>query len=391
MQPFVHLHVHTQFSVLDGQASVTALVDKAVADGMPGLAITDHGNMFGIKEFFNYVNKINKKRKEAGEEPFKPIFGCEMYVANESLHTHTDKKDTGRHLIVLAKNETGYHNLIKIVSQAYTEGFYSHPRTDKHELAAHAEGLIVCSACLGGEVPRLITAGRIDDAEKAILWYKEVFGDDYYLELQRHKATVPRANHDAYPMQQQVNAVLIEMARKHNIRLVATNDVHFVNEEDAEAHDRLICVATGKDLNDPTRMLYSKQEWMKSTAEMNELFADVPEALASTVEILDKVETYSIDHKPILPNFPLPEGFTDNDDYLRHLTYVGAHRRWGDTLTEEQTERIDFELSTIKNMGFPGYFLIVQDFIAAGRERGVSIGPGRGSAACSAVAYCLGI
>lgn len=391
MQPFVHLHVHTQYSVLDGQASVKGLVDKAIADGMPGLAITDHGNMFGIKEFFNYVKKINSKRKEEGLEPFKPIFGCEMYVANESLLSHTDKRDTGRHLIVLAKNEVGYHNLVKIVSRAWVDGFYSHPRTDKADLAAHAEGLIVCSACLGGEIPKLITAGRIDEAERQILWYKETFGEDYYLELQRHKATVPRANHEVYPLQQEVNAVLIEMARKHGIKLVATNDVHFTNAEDAEAHDRLICVSTGRDLNDPTRMLYTKQEWMKTTAEMNELFADVPEALANTVEVLDKVEMYSIDHKPILPNFPLPDGFTDNDDYLRHLTYEGAYCRWGKELTDEQKERIDFELETIKNMGFPGYFLIVQDFIRAGRERGVSVGPGRGSAAGSAVAYCLEI
>lgn len=391
MQPFVHLHVHTQYSVLDGQATVKGLVDKAIADGMPGLAITDHGNMFGIKEYFNYVKKINAKRSEEGLEPFKPIFGCEMYVANESLLTHTDKKDTGRHLIVLAKNETGYHNLIKIVSRAWTDGFYSHPRTDKSELASHAEGLIVCSACLGGEIPKLITAGRIDEAEKQVLWYKEIFGDDYYLELQRHKATVPHANHEAYPLQQEVNAVLVELARKHGIKLVATNDVHFTNEEDAEAHDRLICVSTGKDLNDPTRMLYTKQEWMKTTAEMNALFADIPEALSNTVELLNKVETYTIDHKPILPNFPLPDGFTDNDDYLRYLTYEGAYRRWGRDLTDEQRERIDFELDTIKNMGFPGYFLIVQDFIRAGRERGVSIGPGRGSAAGSAVAYCLDI
>lgn len=391
MESFVHLHVHTQFSVLDGQASVQALVDKAVADGMPGLAVTDHGNMFGIKEFSNYVNKINKKLKEEGKEPFKPIFGCEMYVANESLTTHTDKNDRGRHLIVLAKNETGYHNLIKIVSRAWTDGFYGHPRTDKEELSSHREGLIVCSACLGGEIPMLIRAGRLDDAEKSVLWFKETFGDDYYIELQRHKATVPRANHETYPIQQEVNKVLIELARKHDIKIICTNDVHFVNEEDAEAHDRLICISTGKDLNDPTRMLYSKQEWMKTTAEMNELFADIPESLSNTLEILNKVETYSIDHKPILPNFPLPEGFTNNDDYLRHLTYEGAYRRWGRELTEEQKERIDFELDTIKNMGFPGYFLIVQDFIAAGRARGVSIGPGRGSAAGSAVAYCLNI
>ena len=391
MEKFVHLHVHTQYSLLDGQASVKALVDKAIADGMPGLAITDHGNMFAIKEFFNYVNKVNKGFKEEGKPEFKPIFGCEMYVANKSMLEHTDKNDRGRHLIVLAKNETGYHNLIKLVSRAYTDGFYGRPRTDKTELAKHREGLIVASACIGGEVPQLIRAGRLDEAEQTILWFKETFGEDYYLELQRHKATVPRANHECYPIQVEVNKVLIDFARKHDIKLICTNDVHFVNEEDAEAHDRLICINSGKDLNDPTRMLYSKQEWMKTTAEMNELFGDIPEALANTIEILDKVTPYSIDHKPILPNFPLPDGFTDNDDYLRYLTYQGAYRRWGKELTEEQKERIDFELDTIKNMGFPGYFLIVQDFIAAGRARGVSIGPGRGSAAGSAVAYCLDI
>lgn len=420
MQPFIHLHVHSQFSVLDGQASIPALVDKAIADGMKGLAITDHGNMFGIKEFFNYVKKKNGKINDAikankkaletakekenaeeverllsenaelGKKLFKPIFGCEMYVANKSLLEHTDKKDTGRHLVVLAKNEKGYHNLIKIVSRAWTEGFYSHPRTDKTELAKHHEGLIVCSACLGGEIPRLIQAGEIEEAERQVEWFKNTFGDDYYIELQRHKATVPRANHAVYQVQESVNPELIRIARKFDIKLVCTNDVHFVNEDDAEAHDRLICVSTGKDLDDPKRMLYSKQEWMKTQEEMNALFSDIPEALSNTIEILDKVEFYSIDHGPILPNFPLPEGFTNNDDYLRHLTYEGAKRRWG-TLTEEQQERIDFELNTIKNMGFPGYFLIVQDFIAAGRRLGVSVGPGRGSAAGSAVAYCLDI
>ncbi|MDE7396405.1 MAG: DNA polymerase III subunit alpha, partial [Muribaculum sp.] len=420
MQPFIHLHVHTQYSVLDGQASVQKLVDKAIADGMPGLAITDHGNMFGIKEYYNYVNKLNgkvkgsiakaeealKEAQDASDEArvaelqteiaalrrkiFKPIFGCEMYVAAGSLKEHRDKRDTGRHLVVLAKNEKGYHNLIKIVSQAWTEGFYSHPRTDKEALRTHAEGLIVCSACLGGEIPRLIMAGDIEGAEQTMLWFKEVFGDDYYVELQRHKTDRPGANTDVFDDQQIVNPVLVQLARKHGIKLVATNDVHFVNEDDAEAHDRLICVSTGKLLTDDNRMRYTKQEWMKTTAEMNEIWADIPEALSNTVEILDKVETYSIDHKPILPNFPLPDGFTDNDDYLRYLTYEGAKRRWG-TPDKEQTERIDFELETIKNMGFPGYFLIVQDFIQAGRDRGVSIGPGRGSAAGSAVAYCLGI
>lgn len=423
MQPFVHLHVHSQYSVLDGQASVKVLVDKAIANGMRGIALTDHGNMFGIKELTDYVNKKNKDvdgeiknlkktieelksadavdqealskaetaLKEAESKIFTPIIGCEMYVADNDMTDRSNKKDIGRHLIVLAKNQHGYHNLIKLVSNAWTDGYYYHPRTDKKQLEKYHEDLIVCSACLGGEVPKLITAGHIEEAEKSILWFKKVFGEDYYLELQRHKATVARANQEAYPLQQEVNRVLIEMSKKHNIKLVCTNDVHFVNEEDAEAHDRLICVSTGTFLDDDKRMLYTKQEWMKTQEEMNELFADVPEALSNTQEVLGKVERYSIEHGPILPNFPLPEGFTDNNDYLRHLVLVGAEKRWGKNLTDEQKERIDFELETIKNMGFPGYFLIVQDFIGAAREIGVSVGPGRGSAAGSAVAYCLGI
>ena len=423
MQPFVHLHVHSQYSVLDGQASVKALVDKAIANGMRGIALTDHGNMFGIKELTDYVNKKNKDvdgeiknlkktieelksadavdqealskaetaLKEAESKIFTPIIGCEMYVADNDMTDRSNKKDIGRHLIVLAKNQHGYHNLIKLVSNAWTDGYYYHPRTDKKQLEKYHEDLIVCSACLGGEVPKLITAGHIEEAEKSILWFKKVFGEDYYLELQRHKVTVARANQEAYPLQQEVNKVLIEMSKKHNIKLVCTNDVHFVNEEDAEAHDRLICVSTGTFLDDDKRMLYTKQEWMKTQEEMNELFADVPEALSNTQEVLGKVERYSIEHGPILPNFPLPEGFTDNNDYLRHLVLVGAEKRWGKNLTDEQKERIDFELDTIKNMGFPGYFLIVQDFIGAAREIGVSVGPGRGSAAGSAVAYCLGI
>ena len=276
------------------------------------------------------------------------------------------------------------------MSQAWTEGFYSHPRTDKEALYNHREGLIVCSACLGGEIPRLIQAGEIEEAERQVKWFKDTFGDDYYIELQRHKTNKPGGNTDTYEVQERVNPELIRIARKYDIKIIATNDVHFVNEEDAEAHDRLICVSTNKFLTDEKRMRYTKQEWMKTQAEMNEVWADLPEALTNTLEILDKVTTYTIDHKPILPNFPLPEGFNDNDEYLRYLTYEGAKRRWGEP-NEEQRERLDFELDTIKNMGFPGYFLIVQDFIRAGRERGVSIGPGRGSAAGSAVAYCLDI
>ncbi len=473
MVPFIHLHVHSQFSVLDGQASVDALVDKAMADGQKGLALTDHGNMFGIKEFFNYVKKKQGKFKDevkklsaelqtAKEEgaddkvveletsieklrkkiAFKPIFGCEMYVAKNSLHDRTDKDDKGRHLIVLAKNQTGYKNLIKLVSKAWTEGQYYHPRTDKSELEKHHEGLIVCSACLGGEIPRHIMNGDISEAERQVQWFKGIFGDDYYIELQRHKATVVRADHSTFEKQTAVNAELLRMAEKFNIKVICTNDVHFVNEDDAEAHERLLCVSTGKKLADQGRMLYTKQEWMKTQAEMNEVFADIPVALSNTLEILDKVEIYDIDHAPIMPNFEIPAEFgteeeyrsrlTEKDlfdeftrdengnvvlseedakakikklggydklyrikfeaDYLAKLAYEGARKRYGEELSDELKERIKFELHIMKTMGFPGYFLIVQDFINAARDRlGVSVGPGRGSAAGSAVAYCLGI
>ena len=482
MQDFVHLHVHTHYSILDGQASIARLVDKAMANGMRGMAITDHGNMFGIKEFFNYVNKKNggtngdikklKKRikeleagAEAGEEwngdaqaelsdcrtrlpelqkkLFKPIIGCEMYVARRRLFNKDGKEDQGGyHLVVLAKNEKGYHNLIKLVSKAWTEGYYNRPRTDRVELEKYREGLIVCSACLGGEVPRKILNGRLDDAEEAVQWYKNTFGDDYYLELQLHKATVPRANHETYGLQVQANEKLIELSKKYGIKLICSNDVHFVEEENAEAHDRLICLSTSKELDDPKRMLYSKQEWFKTREEMNALFADIPEALSNTCDICDQVEFYSIDHAPIMPNFAIPEEFgteegyrqtyTEEDlfneftrdengnvvlseedahakikrlggydklyrikleaDYLKELTMIGAKKLYGDPLSEEVQERLNFELYIMKTMGFPGYFLIVQDFIgAARRELGVSVGPGRGSAAGSAVAYCLGI
>ncbi len=441
MSKFVHLHVHTQYSLLDGQASINALVDKAKADGMPGIAITDHGNMYGIKEFFNYVNKINSGVEEP-DKKFKPIFGCEVYVAEKTLYEHVDKRDIGRHLIILAKNEKGYHNLVKIVSKAWTEGFYMHPRTDKNEIEKYHEGLIICSACLGGEIPKLLMAGDFEEADRRVAWWKSLMGEDYYIELQRHKATVPRANHEVYEEQRRIEPMLIELARKHNIKLVATNDVHFVNEEDAEAHDRLICLSTNKYLNDENRMLYTKQEWMKTTDEMSKLFADIPEALENTAEILDKVETYNIDHAPIMPNFEIPKEFgteeeyrqrlTEKDlfdeftqdengnvvlseeeahkkikklggyeklyrikfeaDYLAKLAYEGAEVRYGSPLSPELKERIKFELHIMKTMGFPGYFLIVQDFINAARnELGVSVGPGRGSAAGSCVAYCLGI
>ena len=388
MIPFVHLHVHSQYSILDGMAPVKALVDKAIADGMRGMALTDHGNMYGIKELHDYVAKLNKKR--GNDEKFKPIFGCEVYVANKDRHDRNDKNDKGNHLILLAKNLQGYKNLIKIVSHGWTEGMYYHPRTDHSELEKYHEGIICCSACLGGEVPQHIMNGRLNQARETVQWFKSVFGDDYYLELQRHKATVANANHETYERQCEVNEVLLQFARELGVKLVCTNDSHFVNENDADAHERLICVSTGRTLKEETSMSYSKQEWFKTTEEMNQVFADIPEALQNTNEILDKVEIYSIDHAPILPDFPLPDGFDNEDDYLRYLVYEGAKERWPN-LDDEHRERIDFELETIKNMGFPGYFLIVQDYIRMAPKLGCSVGPGRGSAAGSAVAYCLGI
>ncbi len=446
MEDFIHLHVHTYYSLLDGQSPVEKLVDKAIANGMRGMAITDHGNMFGVKELFNYCNKVNGKLKKEGKEPFKPIFGCEMYVAHRKKSDRVKEKGDmgGYHLIVLAKNYNGYKNLIKLVSRAWVDGYYMRPRTDREDLEKYHEDLIVCSACIAGEVPAKILKNDIAGAKEAIEWYKNLFGDDYYLELQRHEVRDPhqRANRETFPLQQQANKVLMELAKEYGIKLVCTNDCHFVNQDNAEAHDHLLCLATGKDLDDPNRMLYTKQEWFKTREEMNEVFADVPEALSNTLEILDKVEFYSIDHSPIMPFFPIPKEFgTEEDtrkritpeelfrefttdengndimsqeeaeskikklggidklyrikfeaDYLAKLAYDGAKRLYGDPLPEEVSERVKFELHIMKTMGFPGYFLIVQDFInSAQDELGVMVGPGRGSAAGSVVAYCLGI
>ena len=476
MEDFIHLHVHTFYSILDGQSKIKNLVNKAIGDGMRGMAITDHGDMFGIKEFHDICNDVNKGRKKEGLEPFKPIFGCEMYVAKYGPKEQKNGKQdqSGYHLIVLAKNYQGYKNLIKLVSNSWVDGYYMRPRTDRADLERYHEGLIVCSACIAGEVPRKILNGDIAGAREAIEWYHNLFGDDYYLELQRHEVKDPtiRANRETFPLQQQANKVLIELAHEYGIKLICSNDVHFVDQENAEAHDHLLCLSTNKDLDDPTRMLYSKQEWFKTKAEMNDIFSDVPEALSNTLEILDKVEIYSLDHDPIMPFFPIPESFgteeqwrqkfseedlyreftTDENgenplpreegekkikklggydklyrikfeaDYLAKLAYEGAYKRYGaphqpplggeeESLTTEEIiaalsalppqggpggtevlDRIRFELHIMKAMGFPGYFLIVQDFINSARdELDVWVGPGRGSAAGSVVAYCLGI
>ena len=447
MEDFVHLHVHTQYSILDGQSKIPHLVDKAIKDGMKGMAVTDHGVMFGIKELTDYCAKVNKDRKKEGLEPFKPIIGCEMYVARRRKEDREkDKGDmSGYHLIVLAKNYNGYKNLIQLVSNAWVDGYYMRPRTDRADLEKYHEDLIVCSACIAGEVPSKILHGDIEGAREACEWYHNLFGDDYYLELQRHEVKEPLpflANREAFQLQQKANKVLIEMAREYGIKLVCTNDCHFEDKETAEAHDHLLCIATGKDLDDPNRMRYSKQEWFKTRQEMNDVFSDIPEALSNTLEVLDKVEIYSIDHGPIMPFFPIPESFGTEEqlrqkvseedlykeftsdengenqlppeegqkvidrlggydkiyrikfeaEYLRHLAYEGARQLYGDPLPADVDEHVNFELHVMKTMGFPGYFLIVSDFIRAAREElGVMVGPGRGSAAGSVVAYCLGI
>jgi len=456
MSTFVHLHVHSHYSILDGMSSISGLVDKASKTGMNAVALTDHGSMFGIKEFFNTTKKKNAKVKDqilslekqladseiseeeknevllqlkaARKKLFKPIIGCETYVAKRGLLSKDGNDDrSGYHLVLLAKNKKGYQNLCKLVSTAWIDGFYYRPRIDHELLEKYSEGLIASTACLGGEIHKKVETGNLEEAEKAVLWYKRVFGDDFYIELQRHKTDKPNADYECYEKQTRQNVELIKLARKTNTKIVATNDVHFIEEEHGEAHDRLICLSTGKDLDDPNRMRYTKQEWLKSPEQMLQIFADLPEALENTIEIAEKVEFYDIDSNAMMPVFPIPEDFGTEEkyrdtftnemllaefgekgikdvggyeravrvkleaDYLAELTLKGAKQRYGDTLDDEKMERIQFELEVMKKMGFPGYFLIVQDFINAAREMKVSVGPGRGSAAGSVVAYCLKI
>lgn len=417
-KPFTHLHVHTQYSILDGAADISGLITKAKNDGMVALAITDHGNMFGVKEF-------HATAKRAG---IKPILGCEVYIAPRTRFDKSDKSDGGgRHLVLLAKNKKGYQNLIKLVSYGWTEGFYYKPRIDKGLLSQYSEGLIATSACLNGDIPYTLRHEDLESAKKVLLEYKEIFGDDFYLELQRHPSGDPKIDKEVYEDQVFVNQHLIKFAEETGTKVIATNDVHFINAEDAPAHDRLLCISTGKDVDDPNRLRYTRQEWFKSQDEMRELFADVAYALDNTYEIVEKVENYELNSQAIMPEFPIPEDFgtlesyekrysadqlkeefTDKAfkrlggynsvlrvkleaDYLKHLVYKGARERYGDQFKGLAKERTDFELDTIKKMGYPGYFLIVWDFIKAAREMDVSVGPGRGSAAGSTVAYCLRI
>ena len=419
---FTHLHVHSHYSLLDGLSKVEEIVDKCIASGMNSVALTDHGNMYGIKDLLDYCKKINKARKEDGLEPFKPIVGCEAYCARRGRLSKKEDKAvnaegrtyvidrSGWHLILLAKNMEGYHNLCRLVSHGYmSDAFYHTPRIDKELLEKWHEGIICSSACLGGELPQKVLDGLakndFSEAEETIQWFKDLFGEDYYIELQRHETQKPGGDQEVYERQKQVNPVLIELARKHGVKIIATNDSHFVNEEDAEAHDRLICLSTNHYVNDINRMHYTKQEWLKTPEEMEAIFSDIPEAITNTQEIADKVEIYNIDHDPIMPKFDIPASFGKEEDYpdrlafeaayLRHLTMEGALERYGKERLETDEvlkERIEFELNTIISMGFPGYFLIVMDFIRAAREElDVSVGPGRGSAAGSVVAYCLKI
>ncbi|MBQ1930404.1 MAG: DNA polymerase III subunit alpha, partial [Bacteroidales bacterium] len=379
---FAHLHVHTYYSVLDGQASIKSHFKKAQENGQTALAITDHGNMFGVKEFF----KVAKDFPD-----IKPIIGCEVYVNRDGRFTKRGKEDQGAyHLILLAKNLKGYYNLVKIVSIGYTEGFYYKPKIDREVLEKYHENLICCSACLGGEIPKFINTGNLKEAEETALWYKNLFGEDYYLEVQLHVSQVPGITQETAQLQQQANEEIFKMSQRLGIKTVATNDAHFSRREDGPAHDRLICLTTNTNYSDIRRKRYTQEEYLKTEEEMRALFPDHPEAIDNTMEIVDKIERYKIDRDHVLPLFPIPEEFQDSNDYLRHLVYKGAEKKYK-TITEECRERIDFELGTIKRMGFPDYFLIVQDFIAAARGMGVWVGPGRGSAAGSVVAYCLGI
>lgn len=408
---FVHLHVHTQYSILDGQASIENLFNRAEELGMPGLAITDHGNMYGVKEFFKFAKK---------HPNVKPIVGCEIYV---SFGDHKVREKGYYHLILLAKNYNGYKNLMKIVSIGHIEGMYSNkPRVSHEVIEKYHEDLICSSACMAGEVPRHILQGDIEGAAKAIEWHKRVFKDDYYLEVMLHKTEVPGQSLEVYEKEKEYDEVIFDLAEKHGVKVIATNDSHFVRKEDGPAHDRLICLTTNANIDDEKRLRYTQQEYLKSEEEMLALFPDHPEAIANTLEVCNKIETYEIDRGHVLPKFQIdPEFLSNIDEYLEkykdvidagrndekgndrgeefrysvaflcHLCYEGARRRYGDTLDEVTSERLDFELKTISRMGFPDYFLIVQDYIAAARSRGISVGPGRGSAAGSAVAYCLGI
>ena len=396
---FVHLNVHSHCSIMDGCASIRELVDAAIKDKMPGIAITDNGNMFGVMEFFDYVSRINNERRQKGKKPFKPIIGCELYVAPEAKE---DKK-LGKHckgyrLTVLAKNYQGYKNLIKIVSNSWTDGFYMRPRTDHHDLEKYHEGLIVLSGGVGSEVYSHVVSDDIAGLDATIKWYKQTFGVDYYLELQRC-ADYDKSDTPSDPMleQQRVNAVLMQKTKESGVKVVATNDVHYVAPEDLAAYNIQQCYATGKTMDEFAKTDILQFRWLTSRKYMCELFSDIPEAIANTMDIYNKIEFYDIRHAPMVPAINIPDGFGNDrrekeDNYLEYLSFSKAKQIYGESLPEDVSDRLKFELQIIKQRAASGYFLFLQDVInTAQSELGVWVGPGRGSAAGSLVCYCLGI
>jgi DNA polymerase III subunit alpha len=384
MSEFVHLHCHTQFSLLDGASEIGAMMDKAVKDGQKGVALTDHGNMFGA---FKFVAEANKRG-------IKAIVGCEFYLVEDRHRQRFEKskgeRDVRYHQLLLAKNQKGYENLSKLCSLGYIEGMYSKfPRIDRELLDKYSEGLIATSCCIGAEIPQTILKGDIERADELVRWWHERFGEDFYIELQRHKGMEDIDGTGV--SQEQVNQQLLLFAKKYGIKAIATNDSHYIEEDDWKPHDILLCVNTNSQMEAMSRFKFPSADFFfKTQEEMSRLFGDVPEAIDHTMEIFSKIETPQLQRDILLPNFPLPGGFDSQVDYLRHLVYEGAKRRYG-TISEVLRERLDYELGVIKNMGFEGYFLVVQDFIRAARELKVRVGPGRGSAAGSAVAYCLTI
>ncbi len=398
---FIHLNVHSHYSIKDGCASIRELVDAAIKDRMTSIAITDTGNMFGIMEFYDYVSQVNIKRQEKGKKPFKPIIGCELYVARRGSKEQKENIEdiNGYHLTVLAKNLKGYRSLIKIVSNAWTEGCYGYPRTDRADLEKYHEGLIVLSGSAGSEVFTEISKEDIVGLDETIKWYKKTFGEDYYLELQRCADYDLKINKPSDLMleQQKVNAVLIQKANEYGVKVVATNDVHYVAPEDLAVYNIQRCVATRDNMEEFAKTDTLQFRWLTSRKYMCELFSDVPEAIANTMEIFDKVEFYDIRHAPIIPTIDIPNCFRDEkiskeDAYLEYLSFTKAKQIYGESLSEDVTDRINFELEVIKKRGASGYFLFLQDVVnTAQSELGVWAGPGRGSTAGSLVCYCLGI
>ena len=392
---FVHLNVHSHYSILNGCSTIQQIVDSAIKNRMLGIAITDYGNMFGIMEFIEYVARINKERHEKGKKPFKPIIGCELYVAKHgSKEQKNGVKDIkGYHLTVLAKNLIGYKNLMKIVSNAWTDGFYAAPRTDRKDLEQYHEGLIVLSGGFGSEVFTLAMKEDMKALDDTIKWYKQVFGCDYYLEIRRDADYDLSQDAPSGLMieQEKVNKVLIQKSKEYGVKVVATNDVHYVNPEDLAVYNIQQCILVGKTMEEfdtaPLRF-----RWLTSKKFMTELFSDYPEAISNTMEIFDKIETYDIHHAPIMPPVSIPEGFKNDTDYLEHLTYTKAKVIYGVPLPEEVDDRLQFELEIIKKNGAERYFLFIQDVVNyAEKELGALVGPGRGTSAGSLVAYCLGI